>query len=675
MAVKHFDNDVDPPKALQEEGGYQGEDDYEERPAKRARKAVEEIPPGFEKVKTTTRVRPAKQPKDAAVEQPFVESLPLDGDEAPSSPIETDAAAAAIMLEVDRIGPGSGPGWANRKYEGREVSYGRAGKFPYRDDVYDAVQAACGGGLYSFKGKGRDGKPINGTKILNGPPLPLPGDAEETSTDASASAAPPFGFRVDSPFGYPSGGGYPTGFGGGSYADDSDPYAPDENGIVPPRESVAQEHGLTGWIWVQALNGWKWFGPGPAPRSGPPAAPMSPAANLAFNPAAYDHALQAPVDPRVEKLEKVVEKLLDRLERPPVDVSAEAAARREEDRIRREDEWRRDQARRDEEWKRRDEEWKREERRLSAESAARQRDEERRREDAKAAAAAATEAARAQAEAMKESARLTAEAAKETAKLQAESNKSLFALMLQKTDSNAGVQQTLDLGLRIAEMAGGGRDGSDNVAGQIASAVQTAMPAVAGAVRDSVMAYKGFPAQGGPAYQPTQGALPAPEQQQQVPAQGIPDAQEVFAGLQLTGYLVQAWNLDQKPTLSLFKNGCMAYGLVPKYLDLAAQVSHPLASPEVVVAKFKQGVAALGNPQAFVNQIPLVERMATDPRGVAWFRTLQAALRAKPPASALPGPKAPAAPAGPTTYPTDVPASNPGPSAEVDPTRPEILQS
>lgn len=571
------------------------------------------------------------------------------------SPLDTEAEASLMMVEVDRVGPGEGTGWVQRMYDygdghgPQPVSYSRVGSFPDDRGIYERTQALAGGGQYRFARKGK--KPI--FKILGGPPLMLPGEQQGPSS-------------------YPNG-AIPNGRGGfdrvGLYDEPfaervlpsdpaDDPNFDPEVGIDP--EAFTQST-LNGWFRGGPYNKLLYYVNGTPAR--PPRGSKPPASLLVGNAASGFDAYTPSVEPDKEgskpfslsewlQMQAEERREKEREERERRD--REREERREEENKRREDDQRRrdeekedrrreDERKRDEENKRREDE----KARLEREREDRRRDEERSREDRKEAARLAGEAAKAQADAVRESARLQAEAAKEAAKLTSESNSRLFEVLLKKSDAPGATEQALNLGLKIADRVNGSAR-EPSAAGDIAEAIQTALPSVAQAAKETIVTWR----QGAPQPQ-------LPGAHQQAPPGPAPSDQVDITGssLALVHYFTTMMK-QVRPNYLLFYCGLGAYpGLLERQGEIEQKIL--LATPEIVVSEFRKGTLVYSS---FAGQIPAVEQACLSPQGRAWLAGLQDAIRreiaarqrqAQAPQSQSqarpPAPPTPPPPAGPTT--------------------------
>jgi hypothetical protein len=210
-----------------------------------------------------------------------------------------------------------------------------------------------------------------------------------------------------------------------------------------------------------------------------------------FDPAAYDHS----GDDRVSKLERLVEKLVEKIDNNPraeqdsLRWEKEMETRREErerDRERREEE--RERLREDRE---RDREARVDATRLAADAAKAQSDAAR--AVAVAQAEATKEVAKLQADAMKINATASVDAAREMAKAQADNSKQLVSILLQKTDSGSEFDRSLDRALKISGMLGGEKSEIERAL----SIGREMIPTLTQGVADIVNTYRGnAPGQG-----------------------------------------------------------------------------------------------------------------------------------------------------------------------------------
>lgn len=85
-------------------------------------------------------------------------------------------------VEIERIGPGSGPGWRGSKFKGREVEMGRCGRVPNDPRLFDAISERWGGGHYKFVGS-VNGKRIEDAVKIPGAPKALTSNGESSEDD------------------------------------------------------------------------------------------------------------------------------------------------------------------------------------------------------------------------------------------------------------------------------------------------------------------------------------------------------------------------------------------------------------------------------------------------------------------------------------------------------------
>ena len=98
------------------------------------------------------------------------------------------------------------------------------------------------------------------------------------------------------------------------------------------------------------------------------------------------------------------------------------------------------------------------------------------------------------------------------------------------------------------------------------------------------------------------------------------------SSLALVTYFVRAMQMNRKPTYGLFLDGLMAYdGLLQQFDEV--QKSVMLATPEIVVHKFKQGVQLLGNPPGLANHVVVIEGSCLSTNGRAWLQGLKDAIK------------------------------------------------
>jgi hypothetical protein len=270
------------------------------------------------------RGRPKKPPitlREVDPDEPDPEAMP-DYAPAEETPIDSDAAASKLMVEVTRTGGGVGPGWVGDTFDGTPVSIGRVGSYPQSTDVYDRIQRLVGGGRYRFTGKTRDGKHFDYEKPLPGAPFPLPAEAEQQAQGIYPNNAAPNargGFER-------LGGGDPRFFGLGGqnvvFEEDrgEDPFQDEdynpEIGIDP---SQLPQAGLTGWFRGGPYDRIRYYVNGVPSR--PPKGHKCPAALMGGAPSGG-----VDVDPEPKKDSELTELLKALLAKPPVDPMAGYAA-------------------------------------------------------------------------------------------------------------------------------------------------------------------------------------------------------------------------------------------------------------------------------------------------------------------------------------------------------------
>jgi hypothetical protein len=618
-APKHSDLDVDMPEDGSET--MTAESPLDAEPAPRARKPSPK-PAARRKVKEYEEVVPPEQQDGSRPERE-------DASEYESvSPLDADAEAALDMVEVDRIGPGEGAGWVGRNYDhgnGRgvqAVSYGRVNSFPDDAGIYERVQSLVGGAQYRFVRKGK--KPV--VKILGGVPLPLPseqagypngaapnwhGGFERTAADQSWTD-PSFA-RASDPF--------------------EDPNFDPEVGVEP--EAVAQG-GLNGFYRGGPYNKVIYYVNGVPSR---PPRGVRPSASLLGGVAGGYEGYVGPDagggDDRVAALEKKLDEALgakkddrlDRIERALTEKQTGGALENMLTLMMKS---------MDDAQKARDHEFKMMQLRVGQEDKdAKSRSAadalalvESRKIDlqiAQAKASADEKIAAHNATILQVNATAAMTNAKEIATISAASNDKMFALMSKKSE-DGGFDQMFGRVQQYAETMAGGK--SDDVAGQVSNAIQTAAEPLSKAIVDVGYAWRGLtpPSAGGQPSQPPQAGQPALENKQQ-PGPS-PEAQQIAANLQLLGYLITGWKHGSRPSAALLQHGCLAYNLIPQLDEIARKIT--MATPAIIVSEVDAGVKALGNPPIFSGHPAAVRAMVEDPAGRAWFAALQAALRPKP---------------------------------------------
>jgi hypothetical protein len=623
------------------------EKDYDELPV--AESPLDEEP---------SRRAPPKPKRKPARTKVTVETAPEEGDDvrhqhheedqgSPSnepqfeddSPLDADAAAVTSMCEVDRVGPGQGPGWDGRTYQGVPVSYGRVGTFPRVRGVYERVQELVGGGEYRFVTKGK--APV--FKILPGAPKPLPGEEPQQGYGGQ-----PFGG-----FGPPPGPAFqgqmpgPFGFQHGLY-EEPDPLEGDGIAMEIPAMPERHDSGLDGFVYHAATNAWHYYKDGrraPVPRGmRPPAMPG--ASSSAFNPGMYDHGSTD----ELSELRRELKEIREQKSNPMESFLSMMQAQMEDRRLKLEE----DKLRMDAE---------REERKEAAKAQALVQAEtmklqvEAQKAAAIAQAEASKEVARLQAEAMRSNATGAVEAAKEMAKAQADHSKQMMTVLMQKQE-DGGVDAMFDRFARFQDIVGGNAK-PGNVATEISDAIKTVIPSLAESVRDTMYAYKGLPIPG-----PGGAQAPTDPNAAQPPQGGAPNSQslgEAGQYMQLVGYMCNAMNAGMKPTPSVLAHGCLAYNLQPKWAEVRGTLVAvtPEQVCELVGQTIKQG--GLQGQKQFQEFEALVRRTCLSPGGRQWIAALQkalaeqiakeqaaAALAATPPAPQVPPPPPtpPAPPAG-----------------------------
>lgn len=522
------------------------------------------------------------------------------------SPLDADAAAVTSMCEVDRVGPGQGPGWDGRNYHGVPVSYGRVGTFPRTRGVYERVQELVGGGEYRFVTKGK--APV--FKILPGAPKPLPGEEDQrfgSLGGMNGGAGGPFHI----------GGGGPLPFLGAPPLE-PDPLEGDGVSMEIPATPDRSQGGLDGFVYHAASNGWHYYQDGrrvPIPRGmRPPALPGAGPVG-AFNPGMYDHGAESG---EVAELRRELKELREAKTNPMESFLAMMQAQMEDRRLKLEEDKVRMEAEREE-----------------------------RKEAAKATAAAQVEALRAQAEAQKAAALAQAEASKEVARLQADAMKAnnssaveaaremaklqqnasdnLIRVLMTKQE-DGGIDKMFERFATFQDLLGGGGKPS-NAATEISDAIKTVIPSLAESVRDTMYAYKGLPI-------PGPGGAQAPADPGQVTGQpgAAPNAQslgEAGQYMQLVGYLANAMKAGMKPAPSTLANGCLAFNLHPKWAEVRAVVVQvtPEQVCELVGQTIKQG--GLQGQKHFQEFESFVRGTVLTPSGRQWIAQLQEALRAQ----------------------------------------------
>lgn len=394
-----------------------------------------------------------------------------DGHE--ETPLDLDAAVAQRSVEVERSGPGTGPGWEGKKYMGIEPSYSRVGFLPNTKDVYDRVQAIAGGGTYTFKGKDRHGKPFTLTKTFGGMPLPLPGDDPQGYQAPPGLVVGPDGLLYPSPYGASSQGQSPYGMGAGSPFDQTafgqQPVFEDQQGFVygGATQQGASQAGL-GYVWVPARRQWQWTGPGARPPGPPPPAPDS-----AGGFQQYDHSRDGEGGPLADMMKKLLEKMDQPKQDPFQGFLAMQAHALEERRLTYEMERDAREAKRQEE---------RDERIAAAKANA----------DAVIAQAnAQKEIAALNAAAMKENAQAAVNSAKEMATMQAANQKLIFDVLLKKTDEGASFDKMFERSLAIADVMMGKKSDIAETAEVVKDVVKEGLPAVTQAISSVVATARG----------------------------------------------------------------------------------------------------------------------------------------------------------------------------------------
>lgn len=604
------------PRSVLPEGDYRPEDDAP-RPAPRAPSAASPIdeetparraPPKRKGGKSKVVVKESEEGTTVSVEGD------ADGGNGhgersfeDESPLDADAESQYAMVEVERVGPGEGPGWEGMTYNGIPVSKGRVGYIPRTKDVYDRVQAIAGGAEYKFVTKGAP----TVFKKLNGPPKALPGEDVDYEI--------PEDFELGEEGLYPRGRrpglrGRQRPYGEGYGREPSLP--PDEgDGItmeIPAGGPGAPGSGFPdGWVYVAATNS-HWYmrdgRPVPPPRgSRPPAIPSV----GGYNPGMYDHSVDKEEESEIKELKRELDELRrDKNKKDPMDAfMAMMGAQLEERKL----QFAADQAK----WEREKSE-REAERRAQAQAAI---------DAAKATAEAAKETARIQADAAKETARLQAEAAKanngsanEVTKqmlvMQGEHTKQLVTILTQKQESG-GLTGLLEQHALIQDTFGG--KGSDNAAVQVAEAVKQALPPVLDSIKDVVVTWRAgnvapaLPGQPAPASGAQQGQQTSADQ-----------VKELGRYLQLIGYVVTCANegLPAKP--STLVHGCIAYQLHKQYDQVEGLVLQ--ATPEQIVQVVDDATKKLGSPADLVEFHKVARESLLAPKGRAWLQALRESI-------------------------------------------------
>lgn len=538
---------------------------------KNKRKKAEEIPEGYEKVRT--RIRPVKD--DEGNGHHGKETQPSLGR---GTPFDTSAALEQAMIEVIRVGPGKGSGWQGQLFNGQAVTYARCGQLPNSRDLFDKAAQLFGGGEYEFQGKDEAGKAVSTRKTFPGAPLPI--------SDADIPVTSSFDDLQWQAQGLQSHGVAGT---------------LDEEGFW---QGSTQDQGDTGWIYVAARNNWKWVGPGRP--LGPP--PSQPGGNGTFyDPGMYDHR-EKKEDSEVKEMLKAL--LASKTAPNPMEgflaiMQAQAEERRTqlaEDRLRWEQEKEEREARRKEE---------------SALA----------RDSAKIQAEAQREVAKMQAEAMKGNASSAVEAAKEMAKMQQAQTTQLVTILTQKQEQG-GFDAMFDRVAKFNDLVQGNKPES-NPASEISETLKMVLPSVAESIKDSIYAWKGMaPPQGNMGTEPplltdggnSQNSQATQTQQQQQQA----SLGEAGQFLQLVGYLANSARKNMPPKASVLAHGCLAYNLDERYGEVRAKIIQ--ANPELVVMMIDQTVRQNGSPPQFVEFASMVRQTMFAPQGRAWFKALQESL-------------------------------------------------
>jgi len=165
-----------------------------------------------------------------------------NGQDAVTSPLELEMLAQGQGgVEVERIGPGQGPGWRGNKYREEVVALGRVGVFGNSARLFDEIQERAGGGNYRFTGK-VNGNPAIITKMLPGAPKSLSPDEEDIREEEREERE-----------------------GLEAFTRGIDPrmYDPTFQATMPNRSLDGN------WSFDNIVHRWKWVGMGP-PRGAPP---------------------------------------------------------------------------------------------------------------------------------------------------------------------------------------------------------------------------------------------------------------------------------------------------------------------------------------------------------------------------------------------------------------------
>src|SRR3990167_605951 len=545
--------------------------------------APDQSPIASETVRRAPKRQPAKKGQTRTVRE-YEEQVP-EGEEQEDregrheGPEFMDESALA-MCHVSRVGPGTGAGWVGGMFydhgDGRgpqPVSKGPVGSFQKTKDLFDVVVSEAGGGRFRFVTKGQP--PYEET--FPNPPLPLPMEQQ------------------GQPRGYPNG-AMPNGRGGferggfdqtwgqeqeyGGNLPPQDPFnAPDYDPTIGVEPEAFTQTGLNGWFRGGPYNRILYYVNGQPSR--PPRGAKPPVALLAggaihegYDPGAYDHSDRG--DDRIAVLEKKLEDALkdkrddrlDKIERLLTEKQSGGAMESMMTMMMKS----MDDAQkaRDHEFRMMQERIKTEDKESKAKAASdataavatRQID----LQIAQARASADEKIAAANASILQANATAAMANAKEIAAITSASNDKMFTLMLSKTDHEGGLDKAIDRSIKIAEMMGGNGK-TDNVAGEIAEAIQTATPALAKAGTDIAYAFKGY------SPPPPSAQQPGPQSPPQIPS-GVPQPPQLPAppaaedlraeavqGLQLLGGLCNAWKNRAKPTAAPPAHLCLAYNI------------------------------------------------------------------------------------------------------------------
>lgn len=630
------------------EGTYTPDDDVPPTPRRAAASPLDEEP-----VRRRPQAKAAKKGRTKITVENDGGAVEVeDGASAPvpepafddESPLDADAEAQSAMCEVERVGPGDGPGWDGMSFNGIAVSRGRVGYLPRTRDIYDRVQSLVGGAEYSFVTKGRP----RVFKKLPGAPKALPGEDVDYQTPAG------YGLGEHGLFPLNGGGrGFTIGGPGFGFQHPQGPIEGDGMSMELPADAGSDPDGLDGFVFHPGTNQWHFYRGGrrsPIPRGmRPPAAPG--AFTGGFNPGMYDHADDEKKNPRLDAVEKTLEKIATRLERPedpakaigamlaPVMTMMTAMMASQSNQ---------------------------QTAAATAQAQAAQAQATASIEVAKHQAAAAKEAAVLQAAAMQANNGAALTAAKEMAALQANHTTQLMTVLSQKQEEG-GIDRMFERFANWQELTGGGGKGSDNAAVQISEAIRSVVPTLSESVRDTVYAVKGLPIPGpGGAAAPTDPIAQAQQPPAAAPG-AAPNAQSLGESgqyMQLVGYLGRCVQRGMKPTTNTLANGCLAYNLdaPAKWEQVCATVLQitPDQAVELVVQTIKQG--GLSGVKQFQEFVAFVQGTVLSPQGRQWFAALQksvakhlaeqqeaakaaAAVAAAPPPSPIAPTPAPAAPA------------------------------